>query len=470
MEPIKSDLFEPIPGYDGQYEISSNGEVISNKRDIPTVMKNTKNSYGQLSVNLRTPDNKTVKEYVAKLVYEAFGELPKNYNRKDWVVVCKDGDHANLNISNLKVMLKSDHTKSRFEGKNLVTKDNQEDIPSDAILLTDTIYQLNRIQRSKTIEIEPKVSVFREPDLYVKDGKKYKEVEDAHQAFILKQGQYNTDAIADMLDSTYPSLSFGMVKHEPLYFLESNESKRRSYKSIKADCAFILKSGMDAPINAIKISILSIMSRDVEVEKESKLWMLWDDKYHRVTINKYEESNLSPISIRGALSLRLRRDELSSYMEKYIFSKVDSTPRKWYSIPCSVILMHEKFNKPRPSNKHVIGFKDFNFLNLREDNLLWETPGERDERIKEVFPDFDTMRKKVSSQLHHMGLPSDKIKSLVEKYHFLEGKTVFKVSKMISTATDEDYYPRVRYYLTGVKEGKYKAVNPDVRELLESLK
>src|SRR5690554_5238827 len=92
---------KPIAGYDGAYEISEDGNVYSYKRPttirevtaegktiqtiVPSQMTLTENTShdpeqpGQLSVNLRTPDGKTVKEYVSRLVYEAFGELPEDY-------------------------------------------------------------------------------------------------------------------------------------------------------------------------------------------------------------------------------------------------------------------------------------------------------------------------------------------------------------------------------------------------------
>lgn len=97
-----------IPGFDGIYQISSMGNVRSNKWGYWLVLKKQDNGCGYLTVNLKY-NNKEKRISVHRLVANSFINNPfnkkyvnhKNFNRKDnrminleWVTFQENMDHA----------------------------------------------------------------------------------------------------------------------------------------------------------------------------------------------------------------------------------------------------------------------------------------------------------------------------------------------------------------------------------------
>ena len=152
MKTSQQEIYKPIGNrYGDRYEVSNYGNVISIKptgnRVHMTLTENKKDedSKGYLSVTLRTEDKKTVKEYVSRLVVEAFHLLPVGYNRQDYVVTYRDEDIHNNIFLNLKLELKSEFARRRMTGllRNKVL--DIRDLPKDAILLESKIYRQNEI-------------------------------------------------------------------------------------------------------------------------------------------------------------------------------------------------------------------------------------------------------------------------------------------------------------------------------------
>lgn len=464
----RKEIFKTIKGFDDNYEISNTGKVISYKRASPSEMKNSVNKLGHRSVNLRTSDNKTAKVYLSRLVYEAFGELPEDYDRDKYVIVHKDGNYGNLDISNLEIMLKSEHTRERFKGKNIIKTEDKKDLPKDAILLKEGEFSLTGIIKKEERELEPKIKLLKETELFVRKGSSYEKLSDFDYAILLKQGDFFFDDIGRMLESTFTNVSWSSVRMNELYTLKSmSEAGKKTYEYTGTEDAFIIKKGDNYSINTIKETVLSMMKPAKVKVPVSRLWMYWNGLYNRVSVNQFEESKLSPVNIRGSLTIRVRKENLSPYMQDYIFGKKGHLPQDWYTIPCATIMMEEWFGNPRPTAKHVLGFKDFNFLNLTEDNLMWETQGEREKRIQERFPDFTVYRSKISEDTHLVGINSDRVKQLIEKYYFLEGKSIAKINRMVNDNTEEDMYPRIRFYIYGIKSGKYIPQLDEVSEMLK---
>ena len=89
---MKRTIWKDIPGYEGLYQVSNNGEVKSlryrKKKDTQTILKSAPNHSGYLHVSL-VKDGKTSTIQIHRLVAMAFIPNPNNYpvvNHKDWNV------------------------------------------------------------------------------------------------------------------------------------------------------------------------------------------------------------------------------------------------------------------------------------------------------------------------------------------------------------------------------------------------
>ena len=105
-----SEIWKSIEGYDGRYEVSSNGKVRAVAHNIKVndngrlyfktvrskLMKQSPHSAGYLVVNL-TMNGKGTLHYVHRLVAEAFIPNPNGYD----CINHKDENKANNDVSNL---------------------------------------------------------------------------------------------------------------------------------------------------------------------------------------------------------------------------------------------------------------------------------------------------------------------------------------------------------------------------------
>ena len=101
--------YRPIKGFEGLYEISDCGKVLSLKRNI--IMKHSRAS-GYESVKL-SKGNKNFYFRIHTLVGNAFLQIPK----KTDVKMCfnhKDGNRFNNHVSNLEYVSYSDNTLHKF--------------------------------------------------------------------------------------------------------------------------------------------------------------------------------------------------------------------------------------------------------------------------------------------------------------------------------------------------------------------
>lgn len=77
MKNYENEIWKPIKGYEGLYEVSSCGRVRSLKRKAPHIMGQGNNGYGYLYAPL-TKDGKTTNIRISRLVAEAFIPNPNN--------------------------------------------------------------------------------------------------------------------------------------------------------------------------------------------------------------------------------------------------------------------------------------------------------------------------------------------------------------------------------------------------------
>jgi hypothetical protein len=163
----------------------------------------------------------------------------------------------------------------------------------------------------------------------------------------------------------------------------------------------------------------------------------------------------------GSLVIRINKEDIP---DDLLFL-ADGIKYPFYSMGVSTVLMLRNFKNKRPSKKHVIGYKDFNILNLTKPNLIWETASDRMDRIEEVFPSLK-MRVKILGMNNLKGVYSDRVKSSIEKMHFVKKKSIMATVKAHGMDPDK-HYSRVSYYLKKVLEGKLIPASDEVKELFQ---
>lgn len=104
------EVWKPIVGYDGFYEVSSYGRVRNIKRSPWHILKNNNSSNGYLIVGLsRNGHHKT--HSVHRIVATAFIQNPD----KKSDVNHKDGNKTNNNVENLEWVTKSENERHSFD-------------------------------------------------------------------------------------------------------------------------------------------------------------------------------------------------------------------------------------------------------------------------------------------------------------------------------------------------------------------
>jgi hypothetical protein len=139
---------KPIKGFEGLYEISDKGEVITLKKELPTPTtkyilkerksKGYKNQQGYLVFDFRRRGGKCV--LVHRLVAEAFIPNPNNYPQ----INHKDGNKQNNNVDNLEWCNNSVNQLHAF--KNNLNKGNFEHHNSK-LTYDEVIYIKNNYQK-----------------------------------------------------------------------------------------------------------------------------------------------------------------------------------------------------------------------------------------------------------------------------------------------------------------------------------
>lgn len=90
-------MWREIPGFDGRYQISDDGLVLSTKGRLPKIIRGSRSKAGRRLVML-WKGNQYFPRYVAPLVLEAFGSP-----RPDGLECCHiDGDCSHDHIDNLR--------------------------------------------------------------------------------------------------------------------------------------------------------------------------------------------------------------------------------------------------------------------------------------------------------------------------------------------------------------------------------
>lgn len=102
---IVGEQHRPIKGYEGLYEIYTNGEIYSYIRCH--FLKPTYYGYNKY-ISLKTgKQKKTFK--IAKLVLDNFSKDCNWKNKKEYKIIFKDNNKSNCNINNLIVVRKKEH-------------------------------------------------------------------------------------------------------------------------------------------------------------------------------------------------------------------------------------------------------------------------------------------------------------------------------------------------------------------------
>lgn len=112
MENFKNEIWKPVVGYEGLYEVSSYGRIRSLKRKVPHIMKPFNNGYGYLKVSLNNNGQKTF--FVHRLIAETFIPNPNNLPTVDHI----DRNKMNNCIENLRWINQIGQAKNRNNKSN----------------------------------------------------------------------------------------------------------------------------------------------------------------------------------------------------------------------------------------------------------------------------------------------------------------------------------------------------------------
>ena len=101
------EIWKDIEGYDGDYQISNFGNVVSYKRNVPRTMKSTKDHRGYLRITL-SKNNKKNRYKIHLLVYDYFGKGKRNGR----IIQVDHDDENKLNnrIDNLQLLTNRQNT------------------------------------------------------------------------------------------------------------------------------------------------------------------------------------------------------------------------------------------------------------------------------------------------------------------------------------------------------------------------
>jgi|GEM_PF-6219839 len=204
-------------------------------------------------------------------------------------------------------------------------------------------------------------------------------------------------------------------------------------------------------------------------EEIEKSYFFFNDFYHKVSImsgNVHSpDYGILGININVAdipeyyietLNERLKNSTKGKF-SKWIDTKKN---RKRQTVPISIIIMTEHYNKPRPTYRHNIGYKDGNPWNLKEENLFWELPSERFARINKTNKDF--LNKNINRK------KNKKHYSFVEQQYFFHDKEILKTVRDLGL--DMKAYYEIYNHLKNVKADPTKAESKKVRDFLLSIK
>ena len=101
IDELENEIWRPIKGYEGHYEVSNFGRVISYKRDKAKLLKSHVNKVGYHHVVLNIEGNRTT-ILIHQLVAIAFlNHTPCGHNK---VINHIDGNKLNNNVSNLEIV------------------------------------------------------------------------------------------------------------------------------------------------------------------------------------------------------------------------------------------------------------------------------------------------------------------------------------------------------------------------------
>ncbi|PWJ43665.1 NUMOD4 domain-containing protein [Sediminitomix flava] len=157
----------------------------------------------------------------------------------------------------------------------------------------------------------------------------------------------------------------------------------------------------------------SVSKKSDKKPEDGKDYFMFGDKYHRISDNG------------SCLFIRVKFGD------------------KWKSLALAEIIM-ERDDRPKPSNKHKLGYIDWDYKNLDPNNLIWETQADKTERLYDVRP---LQKERVRQMgLSHTKDIHPKKKQKIDEY-LSKGKTVSFISRVLNMP-----YSRVRKYVLAQKE------------------
>ncbi len=313
-----------IPGFDEHYKLYKDGKVVSLHNNVETELKPFI-ANGYYSVALSLSGTKRVHP-IHKLVATAFLPNPKGLTQ----VLFKEDDISKFNAENLEWGTRSEllfrRKGGQFNKKNKFTEDNElperANISSSSMVLSDT--------------------------------KLVKKTE-------------------NRIDKEYRTLALKKKKVKSKY--ESQRNKLYNETTLKKET----------------------IKNSTALNKEAKLREIetaYTFKLNR--INKRERDQLFVFSKEVVAGSQVKLETNRYFKYKGEFNKITDTgdsliirvkgDDKWDTIPVAKIILEDMMGQPKPGKGYFVGYKDFDYRNISDLNLIWETGPQKHARYYALMP------------------------------------------------------------------------------------
>jgi len=316
--------WEFIPEFDNLYKIYVDGTLVSLHGEDPKVLSPFIVN-GFKAVALTKDGVKSIK-YVHKLVASAFVPNPENFKS----IGFKDGNKENPDATNLKWCTRSELLSlvkgGQFRRSNKFQEG--EELPTKAAIVTSSMVLSDKLIVKKT---ENRID--KEYRMIALQKKKVK-------------AKYETQR---------NKLEASTLSKKEVVLNSKSKNKESKLREIETSRDYKLRK-----INKRESEQIFLLSKQVvstsQIKLETNRFFKYREEFHKIT------------DTGDSLILRVKEGET------------------WKTIPVAKIVLEDIMKSPRPSKSHHVGYRDFDYRNISDLNLIWETSKEKHARYYKLVP------------------------------------------------------------------------------------
>jgi len=225
-----------------------------------------------------------------------------------------------------------------------------------------------------------------------------------------------------------------------------------------------------------KLAILNSASENKEM-KLREIETAFNFKLAR--INKREQTKLYSLSKEVVSTSRIKLETNRYFEYKKALHKITDTGNslvirikedgKWKTLSVAAIVLEDFMNAPRPGKVYHVGYRNFDYWNIAETNLIWETFKEKHARYYELMPVVKLLKAKKVRESNAYEINSFKVANI--KSYLEKGNTI----KAISRKVDIPYFIVYRFckskgLLSNSAPTKTDFINTNHDKIVEMLK